>query len=114
MTKENSRWAGQRQGRRGSDGRSGSSDDGEVTFVLNPAALANPDLAIAGSRAGAVGILNAELSTDPAWIRPALERLARYGGTSIGLKLAQAGGEFVALLREFRGVSATSWSIRLR
>ncbi|MBS0561714.1 MAG: nitronate monooxygenase, partial [Proteobacteria bacterium] len=57
-------------------------------FALNPAGLPDPDLAIAASRAGAVGVLNAECGGDPAWVEPALRRLARFGGDAIGLKVS--------------------------
>ena len=72
-------------------------------FVLNPAGLDNPALAIAGSRAGAVGVLNAEFGAAAEWILPALRRLAEFGGSSIGLKLTEADVALLPLLEEFYG-----------
>ncbi len=45
-------------------------------FILNPAGLADPALAIAGCRAGAVGVLNAETFIEPSALAEALVRLA--------------------------------------
>jgi NAD(P)H-dependent flavin oxidoreductase YrpB (nitropropane dioxygenase family) len=45
-------------------------------FILNPAGLIDPALAIAGCRAGAVGVLNAEARIEPVALAEALFRLA--------------------------------------
>ncbi len=45
-------------------------------FILNPAGLADPALALAGCRAGAVGVLNAETFIEPSALAEALVRLA--------------------------------------
>ena len=91
------------QGRRalGPDSRSADVGHRHKTFVLNPAGYANPDLAIAASRAGAVGVLNAEVGNAAAWIEPALARLAQFGGPSIGLKLTQSNAGLLGLAARF-------------
>ncbi|RVT54369.1 type I polyketide synthase [Rubrivivax albus] len=58
-----------------------------TTFVFTPAGLGHADLAIAASRAGAVGIYNAEFDDGTAAARQALARLAQLGRGDIGLKL---------------------------
>ncbi len=103
MVKGSGRMAGRGLRGSGSHDQGDGPEGGNVTFVLNPAALADPDLAIAASRAGAVGILNAEFSADPAWIKPALERLARFGGPSIGLKLTWPDAAFADLASDYKG-----------
>ena len=47
-----------------------------VKFVLAPAGLRGASLAIAGSRAGGVGVLNAELADDVACVLRELDALA--------------------------------------
>lgn len=51
------------------------------------AGWADPAIAIAASRAGATGILNLEDTFAAATARPALDRLARFGRGSLGVKL---------------------------
>lgn len=58
-----------------------------ITFVFTPAGLGDPTLAIAASRAGAVGIYNAELDADPGQVVASLERLARHAHGGFGVKL---------------------------
>lgn len=72
-------------------------------FVLNPAGLADPALAIAGSRAGAVGILNAEFAATADRVEPALKRLAQFGGPAIGLKLCHGDAALLPLAAAFGG-----------
>jgi acyl transferase domain-containing protein/NAD(P)H-dependent flavin oxidoreductase YrpB (nitropropane dioxygenase family)/NADP-dependent 3-hydroxy acid dehydrogenase YdfG len=88
-----------RPGRRANnaDRRSVDRSRSAATFVLNPAGFADPALAIAGSRAGAIGILNAEFGAAASWVEPALARLAEFGGRSIGLKLTAPGAPLLAL-----------------
>lgn len=75
-----------------------------AVFVLNPAGLADPALAIAGSRAGAIGVLNAEFSAGTDWVARGLERLAQFGGPAIGLKLGHDGAALLEpLVAAFRG-----------
>lgn len=50
--------------------------DDFTVFILNPNGLPDPALAVAGSRAGAVGVLNAENGMAPAEMGVALRRLA--------------------------------------
>lgn len=50
--------------------------DDFTVFVLNPAGLSDPALVVAGSRTGAIGVLNAETDMVPAAMRAALGRLA--------------------------------------
>lgn len=47
-----------------------------TVFILNPAGLPDPALAVAGCRAGAVGVLNAETGMAPTAMKAALGRLA--------------------------------------
>jgi acyl transferase domain-containing protein/NAD(P)H-dependent flavin oxidoreductase YrpB (nitropropane dioxygenase family)/NAD(P)-dependent dehydrogenase (short-subunit alcohol dehydrogenase family) len=58
-------------------------------FVLNPSGCADPALALAGSRAGAVGVLNAETPMASAELAAGLGRLAR-AGQPFGLKWSGA------------------------
>ncbi|MEM7740712.1 MAG: SDR family NAD(P)-dependent oxidoreductase, partial [Pseudomonadota bacterium] len=60
---------------------------GAQTFALTPAGLLDPALAIAASRAGAVGVLNCEGSWSPADARPAVEKLASLARGPYGLFL---------------------------
>ncbi|MCB1776275.1 MAG: nitronate monooxygenase, partial [Candidatus Competibacteraceae bacterium] len=45
-------------------------------FILNPAGLSNPALAMAGVRAGAIGVFNAEIAINPPELAAALKQLA--------------------------------------
>jgi len=57
----------------------------ELDFsVLTPAGSPDPSLAIAASRAGALGILNLEFARDQDDARGALDRLVRYGRDRLG------------------------------
>lgn len=66
-------------------------------YALSPARCGNVDVAIAASRAGAIGVANFEFDTDPACVRPLGERLARFAGGGFALKLPTLGGEWTAL-----------------
>jgi acyl transferase domain-containing protein/NAD(P)H-dependent flavin oxidoreductase YrpB (nitropropane dioxygenase family)/NADP-dependent 3-hydroxy acid dehydrogenase YdfG len=70
-----------------------------VKFVLAPAGLRAASLAITGSRAGGVGVVNGELQNDFAVILGELELLASFARAPFGLKLdALEGGRADALL----------------
>ena len=60
---------------------------GFTQFVYTPAGLADPSLAICASRAGGVGILNCELSSDVPALLSALNMLARNTHSPYGIKL---------------------------
>jgi len=77
-------------------------------FVLNPAGYADPALAVAGSRAGAVGVLNAETGIVPAEAEAALERLAATG-QPFGLKWG--GRELPPGAREAGSARRPDWLI---
>ena len=58
-----------------------------IQFVFTPAGMGDVTLAITASRAGAVGVLNAELDTDPRQILSLLRTLARQARGDFGAKL---------------------------
>jgi acyl transferase domain-containing protein len=58
-----------------------------IKFVFTPAGLGDVALAIAASRAGAVGVYNAELEVDPMRSVAAIERLASLAHGDFGIKL---------------------------
>ncbi len=58
-----------------------------LTFALTPAGLPDPALAIAACRAGAVGVVNAELQADPAWFAAALDAVAARVRVPYGARL---------------------------
>ncbi len=58
-----------------------------VKFVFTPAGLRDISIAVAASRAGAVGIYNAELDGDSREIVGAFDRLAKYARGGFGIKL---------------------------
>jgi len=60
---------------------------GFVKFVLAPAGLRGASLAISGSRAGGVGVLNAELAADFAAVLSELAVLAAHARGRFGLKV---------------------------
>ena len=70
--------------------------NGDFTlFILNPAGLSDPALAMAGCRAGGVGVLNAEIALKPPGLAAALARLAAIRAP-FGLKWS--GSEMPAVL----------------
>ena len=72
-----------------------------LTFVLAPAGLRGPSLAISGSRAGGVGVLNAELTNDFAPVLQELSVLATHARGDFGLKLDRLGVGQAELLEPF-------------
>jgi malonyl CoA-acyl carrier protein transacylase len=55
--------------------------------TVTPAGFPDPSLAIAGSRAGGIGLLDLEYGVHTPAARQALKNLCRYAGNDIGLKL---------------------------
>jgi acyl transferase domain-containing protein/NAD(P)H-dependent flavin oxidoreductase YrpB (nitropropane dioxygenase family) len=66
-----------------------------IKLVFTPPGLNDPSLAIAASRAGAVGIYNAELETDPQRTALALKRLAQHAHGEFGIKLDAVDGSLI-------------------
>ena len=54
---------------------------------LTPAGLLDPSIAIAAGRAGGIGILNLDLTSDVAQARRAIARLVKYGGEHVGIRV---------------------------
>src|SRR4051794_20286833 len=70
-------------------------------IVLAPAGRPDAALAVAASRAGALGLLNLEFSDDLAAMRAAIRDVAEYGRGGFGILLdGEADGTLVALLDE--------------
>ena len=94
----------------GADGAAVTRWGDSAIFVLNPAGCAEPDLAIAASRAGAVGVLNAEFAADAGWIEP------RCGASRNTVVLRSASSSRKAQLPshcwkpDCRAASVTWWS----
>lgn len=63
--------------------------------TLTPPGLPDPSLAIAGSRAGGVGVLDLEYGVHTPAARQAWKDLCRYAGNDIGLKLHSQDQEFL-------------------
>src|SRR5690348_16026966 len=81
-----------------------------VNLVYTPAGLDDPSLAICASRAGGVGILNAELSSDARAILGGLDRLGRYACGPYGIKIGSCTEKLSAgILRHVR--HGLSWLI---
>ncbi len=72
-------------------------------FVLQPPGLQNLDVAIAASRAGGIGVLNAELGGDHDLVVAGLERLAIHARGTFGLKVASLDPDLASALRSFTG-----------
>lgn len=70
-------------------------------LVFTPAGLNDVGLAVAASRAGSIGVYNAELESDPARIVAALDRLARFAGGPFGLRLDALHDSVLARLSEW-------------
>jgi len=79
-------------------------------FVFTPAGLGDAALAIAASRAGAIGVYNAELDTDSKAVVAALEQLARHARGSYGIKLDAIDEPLAASLRT-HAAHGLSWLI---
>ena len=58
-------------------------------FIFTPAGHSDPSLAIAGSRAGGIGIFNAECEQNIDVTEQALEKLASHARHAFGIKLGQ-------------------------
>ena len=58
-----------------------------LTFVFSPAGLGDASLAIAATRAGAIGIYDAELDAGLGSARGQLDRMARFAGGPWGIRL---------------------------
>ncbi len=71
-----------------------------IKFVFTPAGLGDVALAIAASRAGAVGVCNTELESDPVRACAAIERLARHAQGHFGVKLDRLDDTVLACLPE--------------
>ena len=74
-----------------------------TAFVLNPARCVDPALAIAGSRAGGVGVLNAELGMREKDLDGALRHMERHARNAFGLKVSAADGAAVGLALNYQG-----------
>lgn len=61
--------------------------DVQKAMILTPRCLNDPSLAIAGSRAGAMGVLDVGPLYDPDNSREALRQLIHLGGTRVGLRI---------------------------
>ncbi|HEY2841651.1 MAG TPA: beta-ketoacyl synthase N-terminal-like domain-containing protein, partial [Pirellulales bacterium] len=67
-------------------------------FVITPAPLADPAVAIAACRAGARGTIDLEYTSDVGKVRQALTRLARYTDRPYGVKVGVRGGPILSAL----------------
>jgi acyl transferase domain-containing protein/NAD(P)H-dependent flavin oxidoreductase YrpB (nitropropane dioxygenase family)/NAD(P)-dependent dehydrogenase (short-subunit alcohol dehydrogenase family) len=83
---------------------------GFIKFICTPAGRVDPALAIAGSRAGGVGVLNAELTNEVAQVVQALDRLAEHACGPYGLKIHGAGDGLAAAIRR-HATRGLSWLI---
>ena len=79
-------------------------------LVLTPPACCDAALAIAASRAGAVGVLDLEYLDEPAVAGRELDRLQRYGSATFGVKVA-AGTGVDQLLRWRQDHPGLGWAI---
>jgi len=68
-------------------------------FVFTPAGLGDVTLAIAASRAGVVGVYNAELDTDSSQTVARLEQLALHARSPFGIKVDAIGDELAVSMR---------------
>lgn len=82
-----------------------------TTFVFTPAGLNDAALAIAASRAGAVGVYNAEFDADGASALQALEQLERLGRGDIGLRLDAIDQPLAAAITATAGRRQGLWLI---
>jgi acyl transferase domain-containing protein/NAD(P)H-dependent flavin oxidoreductase YrpB (nitropropane dioxygenase family)/NAD(P)-dependent dehydrogenase (short-subunit alcohol dehydrogenase family) len=69
--------------------------------VLTPPGLIDPSLAIAGSRAGGLGVLDLEYGAQTPAARQAWTKLCHYGGNDIGLRLSSQDLEFLQEITPF-------------
>ena len=64
--------------------------------AVTPPGLADPSIAIAGSRAGGIGLLDLEFSQNEETAFKAVSRLARYANSDCGIKLDSRSEDFFA------------------
>src|SRR2546421_1106782 len=72
-------------------------------IVLTPPGVADPALAIAACRAGALGTLDLEFTRDPSAAGPVLARLEEFARAPFGVRLGRDGG---GLLPRLAGLPA--------
>lgn len=65
-------------------------------IAYSPAGFADPSIAIAANRAGALGVLNLEHTRDPAQAQTALAKMARYAKHPFGIKLGSTAAELLS------------------
>jgi pheromone shutdown protein TraB len=65
-------------------------------IALTPPGLADPSIAIASARAGALGVMDLEYTTDVQAALAAIAELARHARRSCGIKLDSRADEFMA------------------
>ena len=66
-----------------------------VLFASTLAGISNPSVAIAGSRAGGIGLLDLELETDKTAALKNIEMMAKYAGAETGVKLSGCPSPFL-------------------
>src|SRR5437899_1032440 len=64
-------------------------------IVLTPPESADPSVAIAAGRAGALGVLNMELLQDPQAAKAALSAMSRHARRETGIKLNGASTDLI-------------------
>lgn len=74
-----------------------------VKFAFTPAGWDDVALAIAATRAGGVGVVNAELQPETRLIVAAVERLAAFAPTGFGVKLDRADADILDVLGRHAG-----------
>jgi acyl transferase domain-containing protein/NAD(P)H-dependent flavin oxidoreductase YrpB (nitropropane dioxygenase family)/NAD(P)-dependent dehydrogenase (short-subunit alcohol dehydrogenase family) len=72
-------------------------------IALTPAGAADPSLAIAACRAGALGVLDLEYTADPALAGAAMAQLEQFVPGGYGVKVGPAGGGLLSRLLADRG-----------
>ena len=81
-----------------------------TTFVFTPAGASDAALAIAASRAGAVGVVNAEFQSDSQTVLAMLASVARFASQGYGLKLDRLDLTLETALRS-PALSGLTWLI---
>src|SRR5207245_11486093 len=66
--------------------------------ILTPPELPDPSMAIAASRAGALGVLNLEFLRDPEGAKSAISAMSRHARRETGAKLSGASGDLIRRL----------------
>jgi acyl transferase domain-containing protein len=82
-----------------------------ITFVYSPAGMADPALAIAASRAGAVGVFNAELTPDATAVLDGLARTAKSARGDFGLRLDTLSDDVAEAALSLAGARGLRWLI---